>query len=370
MFGLDKKQSYKLRQTSDTDHHNNDDVNNSDSKSSYYVWFLGSRESKGLRGAEYVRPVVKSLLQNSKSHHHSDSVKLTLQVNARGVKIVHTPSSSSATPSSDKHRKTRSPSNVGDLSTHKQFIPHSSVTCVVQGEAPNDDVVSCIYLMSSLADCPLYVHAYRCDAPDTAEVLKQQLQAFVDRPENRAKYDEIERRLVEKGLLPKFHRVGSVGNASSKMGSDGRSLGRSSDSGGSDLNPTISAHPALPAAGGGDAKLVSLHDSLAAELREKLSKKKAAAAGPLLLPPKDYDTMHRGRGNVMKKTANNSSSNNASSADNSSSGIGSDDHGVSPMRDDEDEDDEEHKRSSGKRVRFFIIVKYGFEQERPFDGWE
>ena len=28
-------------------------------KSSYYVWFLGAKESKGLRGEEYILPVVK-----------------------------------------------------------------------------------------------------------------------------------------------------------------------------------------------------------------------------------------------------------------------------------------------------------------------
>ena len=28
-------------------------------KSSYYVWFLGAKESKGLRGEEYILPVVR-----------------------------------------------------------------------------------------------------------------------------------------------------------------------------------------------------------------------------------------------------------------------------------------------------------------------
>ena len=36
------------------------------------------------------------------------------------------------------------------------------------------------------------------------------------------------------------------------------------------------------------------YDSLAAELREKLGGRQ-----PLLLPPRDYDTMHRSRGNVV-----------------------------------------------------------------------
>ena len=64
-----------------------------------------------------------------------------------------------------------------------------------------------------------------------------------------------------------------------QLGSDGRSVGRGSDSGagsdkGSQLNPS--------------ERMAGMYDSLAAELREKL-----AGREPLLLPPRDYDTMHR-----------------------------------------------------------------------------
>ena len=64
-------------------------------------------------------------------------------------------------------------------------------------------MVSCIFLVpngssssssSSSSDCPLFVNSYRCDSAETAEVLASQLQAMVDRPENRRKYDEIEAR--------------------------------------------------------------------------------------------------------------------------------------------------------------------------------
>jgi hypothetical protein len=35
-------------------------------KSSYYVWFLGAKESRGLRGEEYVGPVVRHLVNREK----------------------------------------------------------------------------------------------------------------------------------------------------------------------------------------------------------------------------------------------------------------------------------------------------------------
>ena len=160
------------------------------SKSSYYVWFLGSKESKGLRGAEYIRPVVRSLLERK------NDVKLTLQVSGKGMKIVQTPEK-------NKNNKKVIPTvPVSGLIGEKQFIPHSSITSVMQSDAPNDDVVSCILLVSnSTSDCPLYVHSYRCDSPETAVHLKQQLQILVDKPENKSKFDEIENRLIEKGLL-------------------------------------------------------------------------------------------------------------------------------------------------------------------------
>ncbi len=86
-------------------------------------------------------------------------------------------------------------------------------------------------------------------------------------------------------------------------------------------------------------KLVSLHESLAAELRQKLkpaqnsnSKASASSKQPLLLPPKDYDTVHRQRGDVgaadRRRALNPAivgSINNNKASDNSS-GIGSDNH--------------------------------------------
>ena len=316
-------------------------------KSSYYVWFLGSREARGLRGAEYIRPVVRFLLQDR--HNHTD-VKLTLQVSPKGLKIVQTPD-----PKAVKKMSSRVAAAASELM--KQFVPHNAITCVYQSDPPHDDVVSCILLVSTGttvsnssaggAECPLYVHSYRCDSAETASLLRAQMQALVDRPENQEKFDDIEARLIEKGLLlsdkklppannsgSKFTRTGSGSNASSKLGSDGRSVGKGSDSS-SELNPSS----------GSPEKLVpTLYDSLAAELREKLNSRKHP---PLLLPPRDYDTMHRSKGNLeaveARKALNPAivgkvararegvEGGNRQSSDRSSSGIGSDEHSPSPQ---------------------------------------
>ena len=80
------------------------------------------------------------------------------------------------------------------------------------------------------------------------------MQVLVDRPENQKKFLEIESRLQEKGLLQR--QSSSAG--SSKLGSDGRSLGKGSDSGAgqppvscllppaSCLLPPAKKHPPFP----------------------------------------------------------------------------------------------------------------------------
>jgi len=230
-------------------------------KSSYYVWFLGAKESKGLRGEEYIVPVVHYLTSKEKEQ---PPIKVTLQLSNKGLKIIQNVAGKRI---HDQFRE-----NV------KHFIPHHAITCTVRDE----DVVSCILLIYNPATaCPVHVHSYRCDSPETAQMLHEQLQILVDRPENQKKFLEIESRLAEKGLLQR--NTSSAG--SSKLGSDGRSVGRGSDSGagsdkGSQLNPS--------------EKIATMYDSLAAELREKLGAKQ-----PLLLPPRDYDTVNRSKGNII-----------------------------------------------------------------------
>src|SRR5699024_1902314 len=54
-------------------------------RASYYVWFLGAKESKGLRGDEYVAPVPGYLRDNECELEPS---KVTLQVSNKGLKII------------------------------------------------------------------------------------------------------------------------------------------------------------------------------------------------------------------------------------------------------------------------------------------
>lgn len=76
---------------------------------------------------------------------------------------------------------------------------------------------------------------------------------------------------------------GSGKRFDSSLGSDTGTSTRESDEG-SEERTSVDLSPTQP----------SIFDSLAAELRAKLN----GNGPPLLLPPRDYDTMHRSKGNL------------------------------------------------------------------------
>lgn len=214
-------------------------------KASYYVWFLGAQESRGLRGEEFAIPAIRLLEERARD---LEPFKVTLQVSHKGLKII------------------QNVTTKGKQQTIKHFIPHGSITsAVVQG-----DVVACVLLLyNPLTGCPVHVHAYRCDSDHTAEMLYTHLQALIERPENQKKFADIERKLQMRGALPSSKKP-----PDSSLGSE---VSRESDSGSNE-----------------ERCVANLYDSLAAELKQKLSTGKS----PILLPPRDYDTVHRQKGNL------------------------------------------------------------------------
>ncbi|XP_017785087.1 PREDICTED: SUN domain-containing protein 2 [Nicrophorus vespilloides] len=228
-------------------------------KSSYYVWFLGAKEAKGLRGSEYILPIIENLEEREKD---IEPFKVTLQVSHKGLKIVQNIVS----------QGNKKPKNE----TIKHFIPHNTITCVHQ----KDDIIACILLLfNPVTKCPLHVHAYRCDSLETASLLKHQLQTLIEKPENQKKFVEIE------GRLGRSSQNNNNNNNSNKkfessIGSDTGNSTRESESSEERFEST--------------SRVATLYDSVAAELRAKLNKNDV----PILLPPRDYDTVHRQKGNL------------------------------------------------------------------------
>lgn len=54
-------------------------------KASYYVWFLGAEEAKGLRGTRVINSVLPYLIDRSRGQ---EPLKVTLQVSHKGIKIL------------------------------------------------------------------------------------------------------------------------------------------------------------------------------------------------------------------------------------------------------------------------------------------
>ena len=366
-------------------------------KSSYYVWFLGAKEAKGLRGEEFVLPVMHQLLDQERMIEPS---KVTIQVSNKGLKIIQNVPKRSAKHDhvSIGHHVVVS-SSAGSSPTNqkteqiKHLIPHESITTVVQEE----DMVCCLLLIfNPVTKCPVHVHGYRCDSIETACALTESLQILIDRPENQKKFSEIEKRLALRSALiaqkasasssllsasltgmkapggahhPHHHREQPAGKgmlssphrrSQGGSSSDGRSSTRTQGSDGteesncfhimknmkqqamhSSLLPSSSSaqQQHLISSSGGqrmcrkesflnmsnaamrhhrmelkhvtrDSRSAAqelddeeaedllqkehLFESLAHELKVKLN----PSAGPILLPPRDYDTISRGRGNL------------------------------------------------------------------------
>ncbi|KYQ49783.1 hypothetical protein ALC60_11131 [Trachymyrmex zeteki] len=213
-------------------------------KSFYYVWYLGAREAKGV---DAMPGAIAYLLERERLQ---EPFKVTLQVSNKGLKIIQTVHPGGSTRSAVKH-----------------LVPGHAVLAAVQRE---DIVAATLLLPNPATNNPVHVHAYRCDSVETAELLGGQLKALASHTDNLARV------------------TASEGRIRSNLGSDGRSTRESESSEGSG---EIRHDP---------VQTTTIYESLAAELRAKLGRGNSGDndVGPILLPPRDYDTVHRHHGNL------------------------------------------------------------------------
>ncbi|XP_076472817.1 uncharacterized protein LOC143302164 [Babylonia areolata] len=251
-------------------------------KSQFYVEFLGWMECRGVRGRRFTDPAIQELKRRQKKMDQPP--KLTIQLTARELRI-----------SQDvEEKRKRSIKKV----TFPP-IPARDVTYVVQATRPSDnrldDVVACIFLgYMPRTGKYVHVHVYRFDEPSTASTFAKLMGGLV--ADNLNRINDVERELAEKGEiddpglnlsdgLSEHATTGTDSAAGSVSGSGGLSENGSPTFGSDDM----------------DADLQSLNDvqpfdSVAEELKYRL---RMGGDAPLLLPPKDYDTISRARGNLL-----------------------------------------------------------------------
>lgn len=141
--------------------------------------------------------------------------------------------------------------------------------------------------------------------------------------------------MVDEGRAANGVPLSRMSSGRFDIGSDTGTSTRESDCGSDEHNNQQSTSPGM------DGMKVTLFDDLAAELREKLN----GNGPPLLLPPRDYDTVHRSKGNLaaselrrcqnqMIVGAGTKGSKQTIISSRGSSGIGSSDMAPSPERHD------------------------------------
>lgn len=257
-------------------------------KFSYYVLFLGAKEARGLRGEEYVLPAMRKLIEQERRIEPS---KVTVQVSEKGLKIIQNVSKRS------KHEHLTSKQKTEQV---KHLIPHELITAVVQEE----DIVCCLLLICNpVTRCPAHVHAYRCDSVETASAFRESLQTFAAKTRPGKKVLEVD------SCLSSVQQIGSREVQLRRSGgssSDDRSSTRTQGSDGTGEFLTVrppakmsfrspaKTSPPRDTLKSPVSEKEQLFESLAHELKIKLN----PSSGPLLLPPRDYDTISRGRGKL------------------------------------------------------------------------
>ncbi|KAK6191754.1 hypothetical protein SNE40_003357 [Patella caerulea] len=248
-------------------------------KCQFYVEFLGWMECRGLRGDQYTDPVIKEL--RKRQQQLDNPPKLTIQVSKKELKI----SQEAGDPKKKSVKKIKFPT-----------IPATDVTYATQSRRRDvrlDDIVACIYLgFMPRTQRYVHVHVYRFDGPDTAATFVNILSEIVASNTQRI-YDE-EIKLANWGEIddPQDMPVSEFRGSNSGTGSNDSNYSGDDSSvfGSAEMDSDLQS-----------LKDVRLYDSVADELRSRLGiATETKESGPILLPPKDYDTISRAHGNILE----------------------------------------------------------------------
>lgn len=243
----------------------------------FYVEFLGWLPCRGIRGNIYTNSVAHELIQRKRKY--PDVPKMTLQVTLNEIKISND--------NSEEHRKEKITSVKYPCIMMKNIM---YATCMT---AQNADIAACIYYTFNPATkSMLHTHVYRFDSPATASTFVDLINQVILTPQHQDYVSQIEEQLRHNGLLqavvdrpppqPAFPQKPSWSPTSETF----------PDQVADYESDTYSSPEALSM------------QAVTSELKQKLR----TGEGPLLLPPKDYDTVHRKQGRLnditMRKSLN------------------------------------------------------------------
>ena len=177
-------------------------------------------------------------------------------------------------------------------------IPSRDITYVTQAINPRDgrpdDVVACIYLgYVPRTSKYIHVHVYRFDTPETATKFVRFVNDVIGNYSERTRQIEID--FLNNGFIDD-PRLSSSDGMSDQHTSDGHDSAHSTYSGSDDRDfPSDEIDPDLQS-----LKDQMQFDSVTDELKMRLGQTSCGHGSPLLLPPKDYDTISRNQGNLVQ----------------------------------------------------------------------
>ncbi|KAK3083810.1 hypothetical protein FSP39_003559 [Pinctada imbricata] len=269
------------------------------SQQKYYVEFLGWIECSGLRGDKYTTHVIEDLRKKQKKWKNAP--RLTLQVSKTELKI-----------SQDVEERKKKEKKIRTVKF--PVIPSRDITYVMQARHPltgqPDDIVACIYLgYVPRTRRYVHVHVYRFDCAETATKYVRFLRHTI--ADYSERLNRIEMELISKGEIedPRVTNMNFMMNSGMRQSPRDPGLGSSDgmsephtdsypDSGASTYSGSLPSDEIEP-------DMISLKDqmpfdSVTEELKMKLGMTTKKEGAPLLLPPKDYDTIRRKQGNLEK----------------------------------------------------------------------
>lgn len=259
-------------------------------ESRYYVEYLGWKESRGLFGREFTEPIVSQLLARRRTKDNLP--KMTIKLNPTELQIS---------------QEKISNSDSRPLKTKYPPIPTKDVTFVIQSLYPDSDVVACIFLgYNPYTKCAVHVHVYRFASASNAEFFVGHINSIIETPDFKQRVFGIEKDLADLGHVTIRRQLEKPTAQRKSSGSDGQSYDIPSPHSSDSLSPQYpTASDALKSRvdillpeqkkpTSPDPNVKQLFSTLHEELEYRIN----LDDGPILLPPKDYDTIVRRHGNL------------------------------------------------------------------------
>ncbi len=124
---------------------------------------------------------------------------------------------------------------------------------------------------------PAFVHVYRCDTPHIAQKFLSRLRSYLLIESHRLHIIQLEKQLLERNLL----NIDQFNSRNSHQ-----------------TNTGISSSSTTTNSNSREENKIDPIKSITNEFQKKIDSNE-----PILFPPKDYDTLHTGHGNIQRAQA-------------------------------------------------------------------